>query len=796
MSFLHAIVIATVTMGLGGSVHHTEAPPYTFDATIVRLQFDLRSGTVYGDEAVVVRPTQTASVLPFHSHQIAYQRVVVNGHSAPYTIDKARDTIDVQLPSPVPAHKQVHIEFHYSAQPQRGLFFVRPDHAYPHVIPEIWTQGEPTDNRRWFPTWDEPNAKTPSELIVRVPRGWTVVGNGVLKSHTHDASTDTWDWNSPRPKSTYLIAFAAGPFVRVPDTLGALAVDGFVAPGQSNLGALCFRRTPDMIAYYERITGVPYPFEKFDQIAVERFTAGGMEDSSNTILSDRFLHTPGEDVEDSCDGVVSHELAQNWYGDDATTVDWSNIWLNEGFATYYDELWTGERFGVPDFEYARYLAQQRYFAETKRYMRPIVDYTYADPLQLFDASGHERPAAVLHMLRTMFGDARFFRAVDAYLREYAYRNADTHQFFAAMSTSLGTDLTWFESEWFYRASYPHYYVSDRYDAATHTLLLHVEQHNPDGQPFRVPIVIEAFVGPHVARREVTIDRAVQDITIPNVVGSPDMVLFDPDANMLKKLTFPKTVTQLAYQLAHAAHVGDREWALQQLAAFQAGKSAVAHAVVSDPFWGVRADAVDVAASFDDANAVHDALHDIDPRVRIAAEVAAGSLRSPAAIAADLETMTNDPDPDIVGAALTTLGVLHIPGASERLTAALDRPSFHETIAAGALAGIAADCDERAFTLIKARTVYGTPEIERNAAVEALAQCARRLKKPELAMGELVDLATHDPLIRTRLAAVDALGTLHDAAAVPTLERVERSDTQETVRETAERALAATRGPKQ
>jgi HEAT repeat protein len=151
-------------------------------------------------------------------------------------------------------------------------------------------------------------------------------------------------------------------------------------------------------------------------------------------------------------------------------------------------------------------------------------------------------------------------------------------------------------------------------------------------------------------------------------------------------------------------------------------------------------------------------------------------------------MTNDPNPDIVAGALTTLGVLHAPGAIARLTAALDRPSFHETISSGALTGLAADCNERALAAIKARTAYGTPEIERDAAVEALAQCALQLKKPQLALGELVDLATHDPLIRTRLAAVDALGALGDKAAIPVLERVAHGDSQETVREVAQSAL--------
>ncbi len=692
---------------LGGSIHRTEQAPYRFVNTIVRLHFDVARGVVYGNETVVVRPKRPLRALPFDSKAIDYERITVDGRPAAFAMDAAHDRINVLLASPAPAGAQVRIDFRYTARPQRGMFFVRPDRAYPHENPEIWTQGEPSDNHRWFPTWDEPNEKTPSELVVTVPHGWTVVGNGLLKAHTHDGSTETWDWKSPLPKSTYLIAFAAGPFQKVPDALGALDVDGFVAPGLAKLGAHCFARTPAMIAYYQRITGVPYPFEKYDQILAERFVFGGMEDASNAILTDRALHPPVTEVERSCDSLVSHELAQNWYGDDATTADWANIWLNEGFATYYDELWTAQRFGTPDFEYARYNAQQRYFAETTRYLRPIVDYKYVDPLQLFDASSHERPAQVLHMLRTMVGDVRFFRAVDAYLRTYAYKNADTDQFFAAIDASLGTDLTWFKNEWFYRTSYPHYYVSRRYDAAQHALTLHVEQRNPDGQPFRMPIVIEVFARGRITKRDVMIDRAARDVAIRNVAAAPVMVLFDPDDVVLKKLTFPKTLAELTYQLQHAPHVGDREWALQQLAAVPGARAAVARAVTLDPFWGMRADAVAVAASFDDVGAVHRALHDSDVRVRIAAEHAAGLLRAPTVIVMrDLQTMTIDPNPDVVAAALTALGALHAPDAFARLAGALDQPSFHATISIGALAGLAADCNAPALNLIQARTATG------------------------------------------------------------------------------------------
>ena len=113
------------------------------------------------------------------------------------------------------------------------------------------------------------------------------------------------------------------------------------------------------------------------------------------------------------------------------------------------------------------------------------------------------------------------------------------------------------------AAYPHYVVTDRYDASAQTLTFDVRQQNPDGLPFRMPVEIEALVDgvSHVVTP--TIDRNEQTVVMKNVASNPQMVLFDPNNNILRRLTFEKTPAELAYQLAHAAHVGDREWALNQ-----------------------------------------------------------------------------------------------------------------------------------------------------------------------------------------------------------------------------------------
>jgi aminopeptidase N len=760
--------------------HPTAIAPYRFENTIIRVRFDFAKGIVYGDETAIVHPKHNGlRSLPFNTLGIHYRSITVNGAPASYTFDNRQQLVNVKIAAPANAGDRLEVEFRYWAQPQRGVYFIHPDKGYPNLTPEIWSQGEMIDNRRWFPTWDEPNEKTPSELIVTVPRGWTVVANGALKEHRHDIGEELWDWDSPHPKSTYLIAFAAGPLSENHTALGTLPVDSYVQPSYAQYNALCFGNTKDIVAFFAHTVNVPFPWEKYDQITAERFTYGGMENASATIQTDRALHPPIENFESPCDGLVAHELAHQWFGDDASLVDWSNTWLNEGFATYFQELWSEHHFGEADFEWERYNAQQSYFGETKNYWRPIVDYVYNDPLDLFDASGYPRPGEIIHQLRYMYGDGRFFKALHDYLGAYQYQNANTHQFFAVVGKSLGTNLDWFMNEWFYRAAYPHYYVTQTYDRKTSTLRLDVRQRNHDGKPFRMPVVIEAYFGGHIKRVQPWIDRNHQVVTMTGITAEPQMVLFDPNNNIVRQLDFKKSIAQLAYQTTHAQHVADREWALQQLSNAKAA-AAIRQVTLHDPFYGVRSDAVADSASLDDGDAVLGALHDSDKRVRIAAAGAAGSLKHGSrAIFNTLRAMSSDADPEVASAALASLGALKAPGAYALLASAVNRTSWHDGVASGALKGLASLGDMRAFALIQARTVYGTPEYERNAAVAALAQIAKGAKKPRLALATLERLA-RDPLITTRITAVRALGMLGDKSAVPLLRQVQANDSQQAV----------------
>ena len=776
------------------TLHRTLEPPYHITNESISLAFDFERGAIQATTMIDVTPKDPkTTTLPFDSVGLTYNYVAINGIAAAFKTDA--DHLYVTLPLAIDAAKPFQITTQYVGTPTRGIYFVRPNAAYPNRQSQIWTQGEEEDNRRWFPTWDEPNEKFTTTLSAVVPADWTVISNGVLETtiKSPDDAFMTYTWREARPHSAYLTSFVAGPYVKTHDSLGTLDVDYYTSAADAPLARQCFGRTPEMIAFFQTITKTPYPWEKYAQTTVSEFTAGGMENVSATTQTQFAIHPAAYDVTTPCDGLVSHELAHQWFGDDVTASDWPNIWINEGFATYFQELWTEHHFGKDRFDYERKHAQDTYFTETQRYWRPIVEYRYGTAHDAFDASGYPRPGQTLHMLRELLGDTAFFTAIHDYLAAYQFKNADTRQFEAVVEKSTKTDLKWFFDEWFYQPSFPQYTVGYRYSATTRQLTVNIAQKNHAGVVFHMPVTIEADdASGTTISKSFAINRRNETVVLEGVPSQPQLVLFDPGQQIIRKLTMKKTIAELAFQAAKARSVPDRLWAIDRLgesAPSERGAARVAvRAALADPFYGVRVDALGAIAALDDADGITAALHDADPRVKIAAAEAVAKLKSkPAALIAALEVQASDANGLVAGAAFSGIGNAGGAAAYDRLIAALERTSDHDAIAIGAVAGLAALGDMRALATIEARAAYGQPERLRTAAIVAIGKIGR--KAPARVLPTLLKFAQNDPYFRARSSAVKAIGELGLASALEPLAAIEATDREISVTNAAYDAIA-------
>ena len=315
-----------------------------------------------------------------------------------------------------------------------------------------FTQFEQTDARRAFPCVDEPSAKIPWELTLRVPAGLTAVSNTPVASETA-AGEGMKDvrFRPTRPLPSYLVAFGVGPFeMKEARPAGKKRVPvRIVAPrGRAHEAAWAARVTPEILEVLEDYFGIAYPYEKLDVLAIP-FTVqfGAMENVGLVTFRETLVLTPPlqERVERRRDyaSVAAHEFAHQWFGDLVTAAWWDDIWLNEAFATWMEtkviERW------APAWGMAAKRVEQRNVAAqvdtlvSTRVIRQPVN-SYDDVKNAFDSITYEKGAAVLRMFEQWVGPETFRRGIQRYLRAHTDGNATARDFLHAISEAAGRDV--------------------------------------------------------------------------------------------------------------------------------------------------------------------------------------------------------------------------------------------------------------------------------------------------------------------------------------------------------------------
>ncbi len=231
-------------------------------------------------------------------------------------------------------------------------------------------------------------------MIITVARPLNVVSNGTLvETKENSDGTRTYHWKMDQPHSTYLITVAAADFISFHDKVGNLPVDYYVTRNVDEATARRFMgKTPQMIRFFNEKTGQTYPYPKYAQVCLPEFN-GGMENSSATSMTDSALLDEIEVLVQDEDGLVAHELAHQWFGDMVTCKDWSHIWLNEGFASYFDPLFAQHDRGENEFRLRMEGELRSYLGNDRMYRRPIVENRYRSPMQMFDGMTYAKGGA-------------------------------------------------------------------------------------------------------------------------------------------------------------------------------------------------------------------------------------------------------------------------------------------------------------------------------------------------------------------------------------------------------------------
>jgi aminopeptidase N len=717
--------------------------------------------------------------------------VTLDGNAAPFTYDGARLCID--LGSPRKAGEELTTSVAYAASPRRGLYFVGPDEGYPDKPLQVWSQGQDEDSRHWYPCVDFPNEMATSELLVTVPSPMMAVGNGELAGVSEVDGRRTYHWRQSTPHVAYLLSVACADFAEIEERVDGVPLTYYVQKGREDEARRALGRTGEMVRLFNELTGIPYPYAKYAQVCVADFIFGGMENVSATTLTDTVLYDEkaAPDFEPFADGLVAHELAHQWFGDLLTCRDWAHGWLNEGFATYFDALWSEHHFGIDDFRYDMRQNAEIYMRDdASRYRRPIVDNTYNEPIDLFDRQFYEKGACVLHMLRYVLGDELFWKAIRHYAGKHRGGNVTTPDLQRAIEEATGRNLDAFFDQWVYGAGHPALTVAYEYDDKAKQAKLSVKQtqstEHRTAEVFRTPLDVDfAWEGGNQSFR-VELTEREQSFYFP-LPEKPKMVRFDPGGWLLKSVDFKRTPDLLTYQLDHDDDVLGRIDAAKALAKL-GGKDAVEalkKAVLGDAFWAVQSEAAKALGSMGSDAAMRALLECTGvehPRARRGVFAGLAEFRDDApanrgaAAAAALEHIVRDGDASYYAEAEATaaIGKTRSGRAFDALQTQLEKDSHNNVIRARTFEGLGELRDERALPLAIEWSRYGRPMQARMAATACLGKLGAYIERKDPVRDRLVELLD-DPDLRVRLAAVGALQELADDRAVPALQRLADRD---------------------
>jgi len=755
---------------------------YDLQHSKIALRFNLEQKKVLGEvtHSLSVLRDGTAKIA-FDSAGLTIQKVTVNKAAAKF--ETTAEKLIIPLASEAKAGDKFDITIRYEGKPAKGMYFILPDKDYPDRPSQIWTQGESEDTHYYLPTYDYPNDRLTTETILTVPASWITVSNGKLIS-VSDAGKGlkTWYWKESVPSSTYLITVVAGEFDEVKDTWRGIPVTYYAPKGRGDRLPINYGRTPAMMELFSKKFGVDYPWEKYAQVMVDDFVAGGMENSSATTNTSKSLVHPklAPEYFTGEDDLISHELGHQWFGDLVTCKDWGDVWLNEGFATFLEAVWTEAHFGKDQADYERWNSAHEWFESASLWNKPIVRHDFDDSSE-FDGNAYGKGGLVLYMLRHQIGEDAFYRAVKHYLEVNRGKNVVTADLAKAVEEAMHINVDQFFSQWLYGAGAPKFDLGYTYDPEKHQVMLSVKQTQKiEGRVglFRVPVDVEITTATGPKLYNVTVSKDKQ--TFPLAAESaPLMVLFDKGGHVLKSADFHKEKKEWLYQLKNASDLSDRADAVVALGKIRNDEEVVAalgDALRNDKAWGIRATAADTLGQLGTASASKLLLAELDSRdapwVRSRVVSALGSFKDDPAIVTKLNSVAKQDDSYRArAAALQALGRLKAPAAFATLDAAVTADSPDGFLRNAALRTFGSLGDDKAVPLLLQWSAPGKPIDSRTAAINSL---ARLQKDNQDITKQIADYLT-EPHFSVRMAAIYALGGRGDATAVPTLEALLKSD---------------------
>ena len=478
---------------------------------------------------------KTVSLIDLDFSDLTVESVRINSNSTPF--EHKSGLLNIKLPEPASAGKNFSVVVSYHGKPTDGLILAADKDGKPSAIGDNW----PNRVHNWIPCLDHPSAKATVTFNITAPARDLVVANGRLTNVETAASGDRrWTYSESVPIPPYCMIVAVGEFARLESAQHTVTpLIYYVPQSDSKFAAKGFAPAAPALGLFTQ-TVAPYPYEKLALIiGATRF--GGMENSSAIVFASTLFNPNPQARISSAFGIAmgvvdvdAHEIAHQWFGDSVTESTWADLWLSEGFATYFAGLFIQRYEGEEAFQ--RYMKQA---AETcigyeKKNRTPIHDTETEDLFKLLNAGNYQKGAWVLHMLRSELGDEKFFRGIRIYYQAHKNSIADSEDLRAAFEKASGRDLKEFFGSWVYGTGHPRYELSWEWKANTKQLRLVLRQLQTESTfPNALPVDIITSSG---KRRIVLKPTGKQTIEEVKLNKAPAGINIDPENTVLKEVS--------------------------------------------------------------------------------------------------------------------------------------------------------------------------------------------------------------------------------------------------------------------
>ncbi|MDQ3635786.1 MAG: M1 family metallopeptidase [Acidobacteriota bacterium] len=527
---------------------------YDVQHYVIRLDFDRKNKTVFGDSTIELIPLKDDfNLLELDAEGIKFDSVKLEADGKDLVFKNFDKKVLITLDRRYDKNEKISVRLKYSAKPKKGIYFVDELKRNGRVIrnSQIWTQGEAEETHFWLPSFDFPDDKATTEQFITVKTGETVIANGeLLDTQKNTNGTQTFHYKMPVPHSLYLTSFIVGTYEKVSDKYKDIPLGFYVYPGQRAIVPRAYGKTKDMFRIFEQLTGVNYPYNKYDQTMVANFQFGGMENITATTMADTeimFAKFPfGKDlVED----LVSHELAHSWFGNLVTCRNWSELWLNEGFATFMEAAFREKMYGRKAYiekiesdatEFFTYISLR----ENSQYALFNPEANPQNDMQtMFTPITYQKGGVIIHTLREELGDEIFWKGINTYLNRHKFQNVETADLQKALEEVSGKNLDWFFKQWIYGKGYPKLQIKQIFNQTSKQLELNIAQtqsaSNGTSAEFTLPLEIEITTSEGKKIEKILINKRSQNFTI-SVKSKPLLVAFDKNFKIpLKEIKLSK-----------------------------------------------------------------------------------------------------------------------------------------------------------------------------------------------------------------------------------------------------------------